>query len=252
MYQIYQVPYCLSIDHLLVALTMLKNWVVVFLASVIETKSIVDNRSVVSRLGNSVVLLCPYLNSSICSSSTCSWSGPANLTCSSYSCDPGLEIVFNTSSCECMLAIHTTSQQHKGDWQCHVESDVFASDKILDDLDYEIQNATNAGTFTIGKNNETEENMVDVKILRTVKEERRKSIFYVVFFSLAILAKLLLVVVIIFSIMIAFCKGGRIRRPALYPLPSIRRNRYNDDHILEDHQEDKVFNGRICQLKSDQ
>ena len=162
--------------------------------------------------------------------------------------------MFNTSSCECLLAIHTASHQHKGDWQCHIGSDLGApaSDDFVDDLDYENHNATNEKTFTIGRKNETAENMVNVKILRTIKEKRRRSIFYVVFFSLAILAKLLLVAVIIFSIMIAFCKGGQIRRPALYPLPSIRRNEHNDGYHLGEYEGDKVFNGRICALKSDQ
>ena len=71
---------------------------------------------------------------------------------------------------------------------------------------------------------------------------------------MALLAKLFLLGVIIFALFIAFCKGGRMPRPVLYPLPSVRRRISNngegqEEIQLGDSQGNKVFNGRICQIK---
>ena len=64
---------------------------------------------------------------------------------------------------------------------------------------------------------------VYVRHEHNVMEKNNKSIFYMTFFSLSVLAKLLLVGIIIYSIVIVICPGGRMPRPVLYPLPSVRR-----------------------------
>ena len=104
---------------------------------------------------------------------------------------------------------------------------------------------------------ENTEEVLKVQHVRIVVGEKRKSLFYILFFTLALLAKLLLLGVIIFALFIAFCKGGRIPRPVLYPLPSVRRRSAGGgcngggqkELQLGDNQENKVFNGRICQIR---
>ena len=238
-------------------------WLVVFLTSLVRGKRIVENTSVVSSLGDSVLLLCPTGPSSPGCGSSCSWTGPANLSCSTLPtevCGAGLHIVFNTSTCACMLEIQTARDQHRGDWVCQMQQDLEEVAVTTDENDIDYDNSTgirdkstNHTSLVNNKTSEMELDGVKVKLIRTVLEERRKSLFYIVFFTLAILAKLLLLGVIIFALVIAFCKGGRMPRPVLYPLPSVRRRGRSEggqeEHQLGENQGDKVFNGRICQIE---
>ena len=158
-----------------------------------------------------------------------------------------------------MLEIQTARDQHRGDWVCQMEQDLEEVAVTTDENDIDYDNSTGARdkftnqTSLVNKTSEMEEDGVRVKLIRTVVEERRKSLFYIVFFTLAILAKLLLLGVIIFALVIAFCKGGRMPRPVLYPLPSVRRRGRSEggqeEHQLGENKGDKVFNGRICQIE---
>ena len=157
-----------------------------------------------------------------------------------------------------MLEIQTARDQHRGDWVCQVEQELDLAVNIDEyviayDKSAVIKDKSTNETSLVNKTSETEEDGVKVKLIQTVVEERRKSLFYIVFFTLAILAKLLLLGVIIFALVIAFCKGGRMPRPVLYPLPSVRRRGRSEggqeDHQLGENQGDKVFNGRICQIE---
>jgi hypothetical protein len=239
---------------------MKKKTLALLIISVARGRSIEDAKNVISSLGDSVVLDCPSSPSSSTCPSSCSWTGPANVSCSTNytaGCDSGLDIRYNISTCVCLLVIKAASNRHRGDWLCTLDQEVEVPVENIegDDLYNEGFNLnTHNETQTANQSQENLEEVVNVQLIRTVVEEKRTSLFYILFFSLALLAKLLLLGVIIFALFIAFCKGGRMPRPVLYPLPSVRRGRSNNDGGREevqqgDSHEKKVFNGRICQIK---
>ena len=89
-----------------------------------------DNTNVLSSVGDSVVLHCPSSLSTTSSSPcppACSWTGPANLSCTSISpgsCGGGgLYIEYNRTTCDCVLTIETSSIQNGDDWVCHMENE---------------------------------------------------------------------------------------------------------------------------------
>ena len=60
------------------------------------------SEDVISSLGDSVVLHCPSSSTSSTCSSSCSWTGPANVSCSTNhraGCDSGLDIRYNMRTC---------------------------------------------------------------------------------------------------------------------------------------------------------
>ena len=127
----------------------------------------------------------------------------------------------------CLLVIETASNGHRGDWVCLLDQEEEGAVENIGGEDvygegYGILKQNETGT---AKN---PEEVVNVQFVKTLVEKKRKSLFYILFFSLSLLAKLLLLGVIIFALFITFCKGGRMPRPVLYPLPSLRGRRSHD------------------------
>ena len=157
----------------------------------------------------------------------------------------------------CLLSIEAASDGHKGDCVCTLDLEEEVKEEKIEGEDLYNEGfdlIKHNETQTANKTDENPEEVVNVQLVRTVVEEKRKSLFYILFFSLSLLAKLLLLGVIVSALFIAFCKGGRMPRPVLYHLPSVRRRRsYNDEGQEElqlgDSQEKKLFHGRICQIK---
>ena len=76
-----------------------------------------------SSVGQYLSLSCPSPAPPASCGSSCSWSGPHNLTVSSQHSQQGLHVTFNQSQCECLLFIQNTSLDHSGLWSCQLSRD---------------------------------------------------------------------------------------------------------------------------------
>ena len=94
--------------------------------SVARGRCIADDNNVIFSLGDSVVLHCLSSPTSSTCPSSCSWTGPANVSCSTNQkeeCDSGLEIRYNMSTCVCLLSIEAARDGHRGDWLCLLDQE---------------------------------------------------------------------------------------------------------------------------------
>ena len=175
---------------------MRKDTLALLIIIVARGRSIADDSNLISSLGDSVVLQCPSSSTSSTCPSSCSWTGPANVSCSTNhkaGCDSGLEISYNMSTCVCLLVIEAASDSHKGDWVCLLDPE---EEGAVENIDGEDLYGESFGilkqneTVTANKTDKNPEEFLNVQLIRTVVEEKRK---------------------------------GRMPRPLLYPLPSVRR-----------------------------
>ena len=75
-----------------------------------------------SSVGQYLSLSCPSPELPASCGSTCTWSGPHNLSVSSHHSLKGLQVTFNQSECECLLFIQNTSLDHSGLWTCQLSN----------------------------------------------------------------------------------------------------------------------------------